>query len=429
MELNFLKKENDIQSDFHHDKCDKYDYLIAAGCGAVAGLIDIFLIGAPTDSIIQPWTDNQINKVVMQFAKLNGWNPRESNSNNIKSAIGFLERNFPVNYDQKHSGDIDNLFYMSARNHHMKSLAHSPSIIGLFFSILDQFTSTSSFLSDGKLITVQTESYKLRGHDLTSKLFCGITNWFGHIMSDIAGSSGSKERGSGIVIPFYELFGLCNFGNLKVGQHRNTLAKVATKVFENGYDARFGISMSMPVIICDLSIKLIWSLKQHFYHGRPLHECIPSMIHNDLRIMLIVGEGILCLMDGIDAAIRSGGNWVVFFLRLNLCAWLRLILLILKEVYIRIGLSSPLQKQLRSFIIINQELQLYLEKLKKIDIDRFKMETEQYIKLVNILDNVKSEYELTKILKNRFLDLGIELPYQGEFSKFMLDESSSLTFK
>ena len=34
----------------------------------------------------------------------------------------------------------------------MKSLAHSPDIIGLFFSILNQFTSTSTFLNDGQLI-------------------------------------------------------------------------------------------------------------------------------------------------------------------------------------------------------------------------------------------------------------------------------------
>ena len=25
----------------HNDKCDKYDYLIAAGCGAIGGLIDV----------------------------------------------------------------------------------------------------------------------------------------------------------------------------------------------------------------------------------------------------------------------------------------------------------------------------------------------------------------------------------------------------
>ena len=85
----------------------------------------------------------------------------------------------------------------------MKSLGHSPDIIGLFFSILNQFTSTSTFLSNGQLITIETNTYELQGHNFISKLFCGVTNWFGHIMSDIAGSSGAAGRGSGVVIPFY----------------------------------------------------------------------------------------------------------------------------------------------------------------------------------------------------------------------------------
>ena len=32
-----------------YGKCDKYDYLAAVCCGAVAGLVDIFLVGSPID--------------------------------------------------------------------------------------------------------------------------------------------------------------------------------------------------------------------------------------------------------------------------------------------------------------------------------------------------------------------------------------------
>ena len=81
------------------------------------------------------------------------------------------------------------------------------------------------------------------------------------------------------------------------------------------------ITMAIPVALCDLSIKLTWAIKHHFYHKRPLAECIPSKRHDDLRIMLIIGDGTLCLMDGADAAVRSGGIWVPFFLRLNIVAW------------------------------------------------------------------------------------------------------------
>lgn len=414
---------------FYHDKCDKYDYLIAVACGAIAGMVDIFFVGSPADSKLQSWTDTQVDKTVMVFAKTCGWSPREGKEKSVASAIGFLEKKFPVNYDQRHSGDVGGLFNMSAKNHHMKSLAHSPDIVGLFFSILNQFTSTSSFLSSGQLITIKTDTYELQGNNFVSKLFCGITNWFGHIMSDVAGSSGASGRGSGVVIPFYELFQLCDFGSFQVGENRNTLATVATKVFQEGYDARFGLTMAIPVVLCDLSIKLIWAIKHYFYHKKPFEECIPTKKHDDLRIMLIIGDGMLCLMDGADAAIRSGGNWVKFFLRLNIIAWYRLVSLVFREVCIRLGISFPLQKQLDAYIRINEALNLYLSQLEQIDINRFKEETEQYNKMLAMLENTNSEEEMNLLLLNEYKALGIKLPFSGDFDDFMKDESSVLEFK
>ena len=430
-EITIRKESNDedLKSYFYKDKCDKYDYLIAVGCGAVAGLVDIFLVGAPNDSKLQGWTDAQVDKTVMAFAKQCGWNPMKGKENNIASAIGFLENKFRVNYDQRHSGDLNDLLRMSTKNHHMKSLAHSPDIIGLFFSILNQFTSTSSFLSDGQLITIATDTYELEGHNFLSKIFAGIANWFGHIMSDVAGSSGASGRGSGIVIPFYELFQLCNFGSFQVGENKNTLATIATKVFQEGYDARFGLTMAIPVVLCDLTIKLAWSIKHYFYHKKPLKECIPSKRHDDLRVMLIVGDGTLCLMDGADAAIRSGGDAVKFLSRLNIIAWFRLVSLVFREVCIRVGIRFPLQKQLDAYIMINEALNTYLSELEKIDFELFKKETEQYNKFISMMENTSNEEDLNDLLKYECKQLGIELPYEGTFDDFMKDKSTVLEFK
>lgn len=54
------------------DKCDKYDYLIAVACGAVGGMVDIFLVGAPGDSVLGRWIDAQIDNAVKGFAKISG---------------------------------------------------------------------------------------------------------------------------------------------------------------------------------------------------------------------------------------------------------------------------------------------------------------------------------------------------------------------
>ena len=145
--------------------------------------------------------------------------------------------------------------------------------------------------------------------------------------------------------------------------------------------------------------------------------------------MLIIGDGTLCLMDGADAAIRSGGNWVNFFLRLNIIAWYRLVSLVFREVCIRLGISFPLQKQLDAYVRINEALTLYLSQLEQIDLERFKEETEQYNKMLVMLENTKSEEEINLLLKNEYKALGINLPYSGDFDSFMKDESSILEFK
>lgn len=207
------------------------------------------------------------------------------------------------------------------------------------------------------------------------------------------------------------------------------MATVATKVFQEGYDARFGLAMAIPVVLCDLSTKLIWAIRRYFYYKRPLQECIPNKKHDDLRIMLIIGDGVLCLMDGVDAAIRSGKNCINFFLRLNIIAWCRLVSLVFKEACIRLGISFPLQKQLDAYIRINEALSQYLEELRQIDIELFKKETEQCKQFLIRFENANSEDELHDLLKREYTVRGWELPYEGTFDNFMKDSSSVLVFK
>lgn len=419
-------------------KCDKYDYLAAVACGSIGGMIDIFLVGAPGDSTILRWTDTQVDKAVVNFAKLMGCQPARGETEiNIKRAIGFLENGnntakfggFKVNYDQSHSGDVQGAFKMATKNHHMMSLGHSPDIVGLFFSILNQFTSTSTFIAGGQLITIQTENFELHGNNFIAKIFCGVANWFGHLMSDIAGSSGSVVRGTGIVMPFYELFGFCKFGRFDVGKDKQDLATIATRAFQEGYDLRFGLAMSIPVLITELSIRLVWALRRHFDYGYALKECIPSQKHDDLRIMLLIGNGTLCVMDGIDAGVRSGGNFLLFFLRLNLVAWCRLVMLVLKEVCIRVGFKGAIQKQIEAYQRINEALQVYLMELEKIDIELFREETEKYNKTVMLITSATSEKELNVILLSEFERLGIAKPWKGDFNEHMSNKNATLVFE
>lgn len=316
--------------------CDKYDYMIAGTCGLIGGLVDVFFVSAPGKGVFGKWADEQTDNAVKGFAKLNGWQGARPGGGDTASAIGFLERKFKINYDQATTsatgGAVKNL---SMSNHHVKSLGHSPDLVGLFFSILDQFTNTAHFVDKGKLININTENFELSGGNLAAKVFAGFMNWLGHLFSDMAGSSGGRGkvdagRGSGIPVPFYSLLQFINVGSF--GQHRQTFSTVAVKVFEEGYDMRHGLAMAIPVLITELLTRTMWVVKQRFYHEREWRDCLPSVGNPELRRMLLIGHGTLCLVDGTDAALRSGGNIVAFMVRSNLIAWARFGTLALKEL-------------------------------------------------------------------------------------------------
>ena len=408
------------------DTCCTQDYLVSAACGAVAGLIDIFFVGAPGESALGAWSDAQVDGAVLKLSKLFGWKPGAGKENSIASAIGFLEKKFKVNYDQRHTADVGGLFDMSTRNHHIKSLAHAPDIIGLFFSVLNQFTNTASFVSQGTLITVQTDTFGLVGVNPISKLFCGIANWFGHILSDIAGSSGrrgSSGRGAGIAIPFYELLQFCDFGRLDIGKDKQDLATLAVRAFQEGYDARFGIAAALPVLLCDVSIHLIWSITRYFSLKLPLKKCLPVSAHQDLWVMLLFGNGTLCLIDGVDAAVRSGGNW------LNLIAWVHFAGLVLKEVCIRAGIALPLEEQIEAHRRITASLQAYLQKLEEVDIEGFEQTSRSYYQWSCQLNQITDEEELHAALFDMAQRLDAPFPWKGSFESFMCDSAEYLLFQ
>lgn len=395
-------------------KCDKYDYLIAGCSGVFSGIIDIFFVGKPGSSKLGNFTDIQTDNLVKRFAKLVGWKPKDGNEDSVSSAINYFERNFSINYDQANSTKVGGDFNMGTTNHHFKSLGHSPDIVGLFFSILDQFQGKASFFDNGQLIRIESNNpnFKLQGNNFISKLFCGFCNWIGHLISDVAGSSGGRRsssgRGSGIPIPFMNLFQLCNFGEFKVGEDRNTLAMVMTKVFQQGYDARFGAAMAIPVLINELMIRTLWVIKKRFFEKRDWKYCVPSEKYADLRLMLLVGYGALCLVDGAHAGIRSGGNVVSFVLRLNIIAWARLIILIFKELKIRYG--GQITTLLKTFfnevfaLLSHDERELLYEYNARMSL----LDEELKVSLLNFKEMIDKEYEVFYQLLELTFDEGVE---------------------
>lgn len=399
-ELALDKKAKEIE--WANDKCDKNDYIIAAFCGLAAGIIDALFVGAPGQGKLGQFTDKGADKMVQKIANMLWKGDGRSSINGkpkhapdtLGKSISYLEQSFPVNYDARYAADLLNtdssLSSMAPKNHHILSLAHSPDLVGLLFSILDQFTGKASFIDNGKLIRLipikdarNNKVMYMQGTNIQSKLFCGVCNWLGHLASDLCGSSSTRQvgktgRGAGVPMPLHNLFLFMNFGSFD----GKTFADIAVKIFEEGYDLRHGAAMAIPVLIEELSIKVIWVLKKHFIAKIDWNECIPSAKHADLRMMLLVGNAALCLVDGIDAGIRtglSGGNPITFVLHLNIVAWGRLIMLIFRELKIRYG------------SIVNQAVSKYLAEVGLDDAYALK----EYYNRMNVLDQ-----KLESVLKD-----------------------------
>ena len=343
--------------------CDALDYALSAACGVVSGLVDVVFASTPGEGAVGNASDNLFDAAVVRFAKTvkdeNGnplWNPRPGKEDTPASAIGFLERQFKVGYDQAKSTELPGTIKsMTPKNHHAKSAAHYPDLIGLIASICNQFTDTSTFF-DGKrgqiIIAPGTgNGVELKGETPTAKVFAGAMNWFGHCMSDVSGSSGSQGRGAGLPLPFWEFFELCNFGRFpnEKGQWQS-FATVMTQVYEQGYDLRHGVATTFPVVINELLVRAVYTLRRHFDVGIPWTECLPVGDCPELQRMLTVGVGSMCLVDLGHAAIASWGNWVKFFGELNITAWARFGLQGARE------LQMVAEREIRNLLAINDDI-------------------------------------------------------------------------
>lgn len=320
-------------------QCDMLDYALAASSGALCGIIDIFLVGKPGESPIGNVTDKWFSSRTMDFAKFCGWDGKGKNP--LSSAIVFLEKKFKIPYDQRGAGDEASIIFdLNPTNHHFKSLGHNPTLLGLFFSILDQFTNQSHFVSGGELISLQNadDKFELRGNSVPAKLFCGFVNWFGHLISDISGSSGSKGRGMGIPSPFWawtnDIIAIKRQLKLPVSKFDNNLNELALRIYKQGFDIRFQTAQVISVFFNETVVRLVYAVRRmvtYFVTTKEENRSASAMwtacepfSNPTVKRMLTVAHGTFCLIDLGDATIRgfaAGGgtfNITEFFLRLNI---------------------------------------------------------------------------------------------------------------
>ena len=219
----------DLDSDIAllSSQADQLDYLVSIGSGLLSGLLDIFWVGNFSLERGRNIASDEIDGFVIKTAKLLG-----HKNEDLASSVRFLERSFNIPSD----GNTPD--FGGGLQHHLRDFAHHPTIGGLMFSLLTQFTH-KSYGTDtlGKFIFVDVveKSKDHIGNDIQSKILNGTITWFFHLVSDMAGSSATagKSGGTGIPGPILglakEISALPLFKNIKVGD--NSLSVFLSKLF------------------------------------------------------------------------------------------------------------------------------------------------------------------------------------------------------
>ena len=317
-------------------ECDMLDYVLAVSSGVVCGMIDVFLVGFPEDSKLGAVTDGFFDNAVTSFAKRCGWKTKDGGRTDVKSAIGFLERKFGVPYDQTSvGGAARSVFSLSTRDHHYKSLGHNPNIAGLVFSIIDQFSNSSHFVSDGNLFELAGADggFSLGGNCVPAKLWAAVVNWFGHLLSDVAGSSGCRGRGMGLPAPFMnwinDMIALKAALGISSSDFEKNLNAVAMNIYKKGFDVRFTAAQTIPVLMNEALTRLCFSVRRMFLYLKNtsagdrsfpvLWKTCEPFSNATVKRMLTASHGTFCLLDISGAAVKGSltGNGAGFLMCLN----------------------------------------------------------------------------------------------------------------
>lgn len=342
--------DDHIEWEPHVDKADKLDYIVAVSSGVLAGLIDLFYVGAFSLDRASEWGKEQIDQVVKKVALIEG-----CQGDDLSDAIKTLEKNHPLAAD----GGTNN--FGGGLQHHLRDFSHHFSIGGLFFSIFTQFTGlvVGTDKAGALLVIPVPESHRACiGKNFQEKIAFGTIGWFFHMVSDMAGSSGSLMGGTGIpgplvsfmkelsALPFFKYSGDGDMGfrlwvtklfnGALLADHDESGKIIKDSVRKFDLRTEIGIldeagRQTIPMLInqcvvrgfyfCrrlareirDLDIRSIGDL------GRIAPEDVLPWGTPAMRRMVTVSSGVFTGVDIADAAVRAikSKDPITFFLRVN----------------------------------------------------------------------------------------------------------------
>ncbi|MCT2534750.1 hypothetical protein NYQ66_03020 [Aquibacillus koreensis] len=368
---------------------DGLDYIVAVGSGVLAGVIDSLWVGEFSLERGSDWGKEKVDKFVVKVAQMQGYE-----GDDIEGAIRKLE-GFGA------PSDSNTMDLGGSLQHHLRDFAHHPTLVGLIFSMLTQFTGKAYGTdTNGLFKVVDVKDKKLIGKDIPQKFLFGTVYWFFHMVSDMAGSSSTPGAGTGLPGPLLslakELSVLPFFQNMKVGEH--SLSEWISKLF-NGtllakrdadgriveqvrFDLRAELGVmyelgrqAIPVIINECIVRGFYfirrlameikekDIRQFRELNRVDWDRVKPFKNRTIVRMLTIATGTFTAVDMVDAAIRgglkSGGNAALFakefLLRVNFVGVGRFAIAVSSDVFMGVKRSGVRNERM---MIMGEQLHL-----------------------------------------------------------------------
>lgn len=336
-------------------KLDKFDVIISAAAGILGAAMDILLVGIPK-KVPEGLKGGPLSNYVRDwFDKKFPADDMEKLANSKVSKVPFDAQ------DNRHT--TEHVEGLSAYYHRLLSLGHDP-LLGLIIGVFDIKHGTMTTIDKtGKVVCQVMENYDNRKE---SSIFAAIAKQLIHFKSDITTSMG-------LPAPLMGLFNLLQFGN--IGDEDQTIAEIVQGMYYEGYDFIHFCSMSIPVMIIEVVIRLSYAIKR-IKEGHSVKDSIPFSLnrekHPKLATMLFIGHS-------VSTAVNAGK---VYFTKnpmaINYPQWIAFA----KYSYKQLKWAIVEKPELRDAYVrgkINKELQTVY---KEID-TTFKKFSEQYIAVLN----------------------------------------------
>ncbi len=409
---------------------DGLDYTIAVASGILCGLIDSFFVGEFNLERGREWGSDKIDSFVKKVAENQGYTG--------DNPIAFLEKQHPAASDKAMGA------FGGSKQHHLRDFAHHPTLIGLIFSMLTQFTECAYGTDVNGIFKVEPIVFKPEskkclyiGDTLPKKIMFGCVHWFFHLISDMGGSNSTPGAGTGIPGPILslakELSVLPIFKDIKI--HNTELTVWISKLFngtllanrdENGkiakgpdgkpeilrFDLRAEIGVgyelgrqAIPVLINECIVRVFYFIRRLYAEFKASNiksvsdfkninwkKTLPFKNRTIVRMMTIA-TGTFTAVDLADAAIRSvAKNGFTpaalgsFVLRINFVGVGRFAIAVVTDV----GMDISKHKK------ENEKIRLTAEQLKLLGIKLSYLEEDMWISADDATFQIEKAYESMK---------------------------------